>query len=124
MIIGLNLKLNVFQITELADDEVGGAVPTGTYVGWVWARLDEIPTSAILMSQGIENMQLIQAEIQHSAVPISENDQVEVIFPANHRFLNQRLKVREIRSSSMNPSDPRHFRAAMLARIIQSRRVP
>lgn len=125
MIQGQNVTLEVYTITEGADDYAGGAQPTGTLAGTVYARIDKVPGQDLLLGQGIEAPQIWQAEITNIGsvwVVINENDQVKLVQPIDHQLYNHRLRVRSVSESSMLRSDTRHFRSALLSRVVTSHR--
>lgn len=94
MTAGLNLKVDIYRMTEQTDDVVGGAVPTGTVVHQnVPASLSARTPSQILLEQGIEVNRLYDLVVQGQSLDFLENYEVQVVWPTGHRHYRDRFVV-------------------------------
>lgn len=125
MTAGFNIELTVWQMTTVpGDDEVGGAIVTGTplYVG-MKGRMEESRPSQIVLEQGLEVDQIWTCVVRPSTVNVRERDEVEITFPPEHQYLGLRFRVRGVQRASLHPRDTRGFLSLSLSRIEESRLV-
>lgn len=109
MTIGLNLQMRVWRITNPTDDVIGGAVPSGTLIyDCVPARLENTKPSLLLLQQGFEVDKVFQGICEDNIV-VYEKDEMEIIFPTNHPYINIRLVVHGIQFTSLHPDDSRGY---------------
>lgn len=82
MTAGLIHTGKIWRFQYLQDDDVGGAMPTGTVLYEpVFARIfSEKPTMALL-EQGLETPAMYSAIIEPGDIAIQNNDQLEIISP-------------------------------------------
>lgn len=119
---GYNVRLDVFKIanSDDGDDYVGGAQPTGTYIGTVDARIQEVAPSMFILQQGGNVLKTFRARVGDKNVPIREDDEVEIAYPTDHQYYRQRLVVVAASASSVRKSDSRYFRNLVLQRMERS----
>jgi len=119
--LGLNLKLTIWDMTTRPnDDVVGGAVITGTpaYTN-VSGRMEGQAPDQIILQQGLETDRIWSVTIQPNTIAIDEMDEIEITSPANHRFFGKRFKVRSMRDTPMHPSDGRSYIELQVSHIEQ-----
>jgi hypothetical protein len=101
MTAGLNIRINVWSMTQDADDDVGGAVITGTISYHnVEARFTMRRPAQILLQQGLETTKTADLMIQGRDVTVYERDEIQIIWPLDHPFYNDRFRVEGVQPSS------------------------
>lgn len=114
---GVNCLFSIWRWTYSADDEVGGAAPTGTYVYRdVRAFLQEEPEEQLLLQQGLETRKVFKARITPGYLTVYERDEVEIVAPADHYYYGKRFRVVNVRPSTHNRRDPRAYSLLTLSR--------
>lgn len=123
MTAGFNIRVSIWRMSVMVpDDVVGGARVTGTLAyELVRARMEEIPPTAAYLEQGIETDQLWNIAVGPGTLDIRETDQVEVTFPPDHSFLNERFRIRGIRRGSLRSRDSRSHMELVVTHAIESR---
>jgi len=117
MTAGLNLWGRVWHINYGADDEVGGAVTTGTVAyEHVHARMDPKAVDYLLLEQGIESEKLWNLQVRPPSMVIYERDEWETTFPINHWTYGQRFRILSVRYPSVHPDDSRGFINLVMSR--------
>lgn len=118
---GVNCFLSVWRWTYTADDAVGGAEPTGTFVYRdVRAFLEEQPEEMLLLQQGLETLKTFKARIVPGYLTIYERDEVEVTAPSDHYYYGKRFRVINTRPSTHNKRDPRAYTLLTLTRSVRA----
>lgn len=114
---GLNLRLRVWRMTELTDDSIGGAVITGTVLyESIYGRIQPLKSTEAQVIQGLEWDRILRCEVYPNTLDIRENDEVEVIWPPQHAFLNIRFKVWKEQRDGLHPMDRRNIMELTLVR--------
>lgn len=98
MTAGLHMKVDIIQINMSADDNIGGAVTTGTTV---FSSLPAVLTprrpSQASLEAGLETDAIYdftcRAMLARANVIINERDEILVTFPPGHALLNLRFRV-------------------------------
>jgi hypothetical protein len=98
MTAGLHMKVDVIEINNDPDDNIGGAVITGTTV---YSSLPAVLTprrpSQVSLEAGLETDAIYdftcRATLRRSNVVINERDEILVVFPLNHALFNLRFRV-------------------------------
>lgn len=122
MTAGLNVRIDVYRITEEDDDEVGGAVITGTILfDTVEARLQALKPSSLLLQQGLEVDSLFRLMAQCSDRPYQEYDEVQVIWPKQHKYFGERFRIIKVQEDALHPFDRRSFAEFTLSKMKYSR---
>lgn len=110
MIRGMNARMNIWRINFDPDDEVGGAVVTGTCVYQdVLCRVDSVRPEMVLVQQGLEVPRIFTAHIVPATLQVFERDEVEMVFPINHPYYGMRLTVRGVQHLGMRLDDLRAY---------------
>lgn len=107
----------VWRYTYVADDDVGGALPTGTILKEnVFARIEQLKSTQVLLEQGLEIPEMFQGYLYYTGDPldIQNNDQLEIYHPPISPFYNKRFRVVGYRHSSH--TDARRFVEVTLKR--------
>lgn len=95
-------------MSNLSDDEVGGARLSGTVLyDSVYARFEQPQPNFLLLQQGLEVTDTIQCTCRPPNMTVKERDEVEVIFPLHHPLYGERLRVVSVQLSDLHPSDSR-----------------
>ena len=128
MVAGLNLRGSVWDFRYdlgSADDEVGGAVPSGTMLqeGLCLRMASTKPTQALL-EQGVESIDLYTGVIANYTVNILNNHEVEITAPENSPYYGKFFRiVGDPQRSSTSPSDSRSFLMITMRRVEKSRTI-
>lgn len=127
MTAGLNLLGNLWQYSNppSSDDDIGGAVPTGTvsYYG-MNLRLQTLKPTQALLEQGYESKGLFTALIEPHTVPIQFNGEIEITAPSNSPHLGNHFRIiGEPQRTSMSPSDSRGYLIVHVQRIEKGRTI-
>jgi hypothetical protein len=122
MTAGLNVRIDVYRITEDVDDEHGGAIVTGTVLyDTVDARLQAIKPSPLLLQQGLEVDSLFRLMAQCSDRPYREYDEIEVTWPKQHKYYGERFRIIKVQEDALHPFDRRSFAEFTLSKMKYSR---
>lgn len=118
---GLNRLAELTTFSYPSDDQVGGAVPSGTvvYSNLILRISSEEPTQ-VLLEQGIQTPEIFSAHLFPGNVNIKHNDQIRVTSPAGDWFYNKRFRVIGIQRSSNSPYQDRNFIRITLRRYDES----
>jgi hypothetical protein len=118
---GSDLRCNIIRMNYAADDEVGGAVTTGTIAHeYVHFSLQELPREQLLLQQGLEVQNQFQSIVFPGTLTVQERDEIEIVFPPNHHYYGDRFRVVGIQYSSLVPSDPRSYLMLSLVRSTEA----
>jgi len=116
MVAGMNLMGNILSFSTKSDDEVGGAVPTGTVLyANVFGRISARKPTQALLEQGLETPEIFTAVLSPGNISIRENDQYEVVSPVISNYYQKRFVIIGIQYSSMG--DPRQYLIVTLRRF-------
>ena len=110
--IGANVLFRVISMTQGADDSQGGAVLTGTVTDTcLWGSFAEDAPSQLLLEQGLETVKtstiLLPAWNHNSLVTVLERDEIEIVGPGSHPYLDKHYRVLAVQRSPMHPLDRR-----------------
>jgi hypothetical protein len=121
---GLNVRFNVIRMA-FQDDDVGGAVETGTVVATNQrGRLDLLLPTQLSLEQGLETP--LMADVILRPMPrtliVKERDQVLLVAPTAHANYNQTWRVEgQVVPTSMHALDRNHFLRFRATRIEENR---
>ena len=105
---GYNQLANVWRYTYPTDDDIGGSVPSGTIIHKsLLVRIEPLKPTTALLEQGLETVKLYQTSASYIALDIKENDELEVVEPAESWYINQHFRVISVQHPSLRPNDPR-----------------
>lgn len=103
--LGLNIKVTIHHNNYMTDDDIGGAVVTGTvaYPG-LSARLSARRPSQAALEAGLEVERLFDMIVNTQGLSlIHERDEVEVTYPANSPYYGERFRILGIQHDSRLP---------------------
>jgi hypothetical protein len=114
---GLNQQGRLWRFTQDGnDDEVGGAVPSGTILKEpVWARISARKPTLALLEQGLEVPEIFDAVLSAGDYVLIHNDQLEITAPNLSPYLNKKFRVIGIQETSN--FDPRQYKLVTLRRL-------
>lgn len=119
MTAGLNLQCSVVRITDVADDVIGGAQPSGTVVyRGVPSRISARRPTQVILEQGIEVKEIFTAVLTPGTLVVKNNDQIQVTYPVTSPYYGLNFRVLGVQHSSM--TDSRGFLILNLRRIEQA----
>ena len=119
---GLNTTGRLWRFHYPADDNVGGALPSGTILKEnVYGRIEQLKATQVLLEQGLELPEMFQAFLYYTGDPldIQNNDQLEIYYPPISPFCNKRFRIVGYRHSSH--TDLRRFVEVTMRRHEESR---
>lgn len=118
---GANIRFDFFRITYGNDDEVGGAVITGTcQYADVMGRLQSEQPQQLLLQQGLETPRTFTATIFPGTLDIRERDECWVSEPHDHVYYHQYFRVVGVTYSNFTPRDPRSYLILSLMRSVRA----
>jgi len=106
---GLNLQGRLWRY-QYEDDEVGGAIPSGTILReTLFCRIEQLKSTQVLLEQGLEIPEMFQGFLYYTGetLDIAHNDQLEIYSPPVSPWYNKRFRIVGYRHSSH--SDVRRF---------------
>jgi len=120
---GLNLRVDVWRMTTGDDDTVGGASITGTvvYSGYPM-RIQAAEEEQLFLEQGMETVRVFTgvAQMRGADTVFYERDELEVVFPYNHPYADDRFRIISMRYSDLQPGDPRANVIMKLSRSVRA----
>lgn len=121
MIQGLNLKVNVTRMNPGTDDDVGGAIYTGTtvYTDLPVSIFSRRPSQESL-EQGLEVNAIYDMTARLCNVTLIERDLVEVTCPSGHPYYGLQFRIMGIQPGRRNYRQAHQH--VTLSRIRRSRR--
>lgn len=121
---GLNQRCTIFRMTNFPDDEVGGAVITGTvvYTG-VGCRIDSKAPEQILVQQGYETIKTYTAILEPGTLDIRERDELEVTHPVDDVEYGWKYRIVGVQFSTHNRRDPRNYIILSMVRTTRAHTV-
>jgi hypothetical protein len=119
MVAGLNIQIRHWRITYSDDNEVGGAVVTGSVVGIYQARMSSNPPSQLLLQQGLETERVFNVT-RNGTIDFQERDEIEVYRPTDHPYYGDFFRIRGVRYSDFNRRDPRAYMMLTVSRSVSA----
>ena len=117
---GNNLHARFWRLTYPVDDEVGGALPSGTIVyESVEGRIQASTPIPAFAMQGLSTSKVMTGEFYPGTLDIREFDQCEVTSPPNHPYYGQKFRIDTVQKPNYHPSDPRGLLLVTLVRDIK-----
>jgi hypothetical protein len=122
---GLYCRANIWRMNNSdpdGDDVVGGAMISGTLVyESVQCAFQDSRATQALYEQGLEVPRLVDCVMIPETMDIRERDEVEVVSPYNHRFVNKRLRIIEVIRGITHPSSRHGHIELRLQRVERTR---
>ncbi len=102
---GMDVQTTIFRMNQEADDDVGGAVLTGTAVyECVATTFQEVPPSLLLLQQGLETKKIGRAMVRPATMIILERDELLITAPSYHPYLETRWRIIRVNYPQMSVS--------------------
>ena len=121
MMQGANIRISIWRLTPTSDDYVGGAVLSGTVVlSFLPARMQAAPDEMVLLQQGLETQRTFTVTVAKGNLDIRERDEMQVVWPANYPYINDRFRIMSVRYSDFN--DPRRYMILAVQRSVVAHR--
>ncbi len=121
---GLNVKFDIYRLSYI-DDDVGGAVETGTVVASnIPGRISILAPTQQSLEMGIETPLIADIFLRPrpGTLTINENDQVLLVSPVDHINYNQRWRIQgEVMSSAMHAKNRNQAIKLRVSRIDRTR---
>lgn len=115
---GYNCVGQIYRPVFAPDDEIGGAVPTGTLLyEYVPLRIKPIEPTMALLEQGLETPHFYRVAMQANAYAPQENDEVEVILPVDSWYHGFRFRTVSVQHASLGSTDPRRQTVVIMRRM-------
>ncbi len=124
---GMNVLFRVWRRGYTTDDAYGGSAETETQIGDYYGRFDEGGPSKMLIEQGIEVDRVGTVLLRvgqgcgQSDKALAESDQLEIVGPNNHPFINKRFVVHSVQHMATHPAQRRNLIRATIKRTDWSR---
>jgi len=119
---GLNVRIKIWRIVEQTDDEYGGAVVSGTVLHESMdARFQALKPSPLLLEQGLEVESLYRCMVRGSNLDLREYDEIEIIWPLQHKYHGDRFRIIKIQEDALHPLDRRNFAELTVSKLKYSR---
>ncbi len=115
MTAGMNVLFRVYRRGYGGDDSYGGSAESETQIGDYYGRFDEGGPSKMLIEQGIEVDRVgtvllrVGQGCAQADKALTESDQLEIVGPNNHPFLNKRFVVHAVQHMSTHPAQRRNL---------------
>ena len=107
---GYNIRVDIWRMATDSDDEVGGAMITGSVVySGIQAFMQEQPTEMLLEQQGLPTLSIFNVTLIPGTLIIYERDEIEITKPLDHPLYGKKFRIMNHRYSSNNPRDPRNY---------------
>jgi len=107
---GYNIRVDIWRMATDSDDEVGGAMITGSVVySGIQAFMQEQSTEMLLEQQGLPTLSIFNVTLIPGTLIIYERDEIEITKPLDHPLYGKRFRIMNHRYSSNNPRDPRNY---------------
>jgi hypothetical protein len=108
MTAGMRMQVTIHSIGQGPDDEVGGAIYTGTATLLsIPATIQYLTPSRLLLEQGTEVKRIAKILVQPGSLVIVEQDEVEVVGPPGHEDVGRLFKVVSVDRTGFSPNDTR-----------------
>jgi hypothetical protein len=108
MVAGMRMRVTIHSIGYGDDDEVGGAVVTGTAnIRRYPAMIEYLKPSQMLLEQGVETKRMANVMVQPGSLVIYERDELEVVGPPGHEDIGKLFRVISVQRTGWSPNDSR-----------------
>lgn len=118
MVAGLVLQVTIWRIMFITDDEVGGSVPSGTPLyNHVNCRFEADMPQQLLLQQGLETPKMYTITMRPASLDIRERDEIEITWPPEHKYYQDKFRVVGVNESNFHPRDNRGY---LLVNVVRS----
>lgn len=119
---GLTAQMRIWRMTNVADDDVGGALISGTAAyDCVACRFTPLRASQMLLEQGLETERLGTIITRPDTILIYERDVIEITAPTFHPNYGQRFRVLDVERTGLHAADRRGFLHLTVSRFDRAR---
>lgn len=119
---GLNIRIKVWRLVEQTDDDYGGADLSGTILyESISARFQALKPNPLLLQQGVEVDSIFRCMVRDSSLDFREYDEVEVVWPEQHKYFGDRFRIIKVQEDALHPFDRRSFVEFTLSKMKYSR---
>jgi len=119
---GLNTRFRVWRQSQVSDDQIGGAVYTGTVTHeYIRGHFSATLPNQELVEQGLETMKTADAFVWPGTVVIQERDVLEVVGPSHHEYYGKRFRIIGLKKGDMHAHSRGRFWRARMRRIDYTR---
>jgi hypothetical protein len=119
---GLNAQMRVWRMANVADDDVGGALISGSVAyDCVACRFTPLRASQLLLEQGLETERLGTIITRPDIMLIYERDVIEITAPTFHANYGQRFRILDAERTGMHAADRRGFMYLTVSRYDRAR---
>jgi hypothetical protein len=119
---GLNLKGQIWRLSNQVDDDQGGSVPSGSIIfNPVFARIKSEKPTLALLEQGLETPEIFTGHLSYSlysstgSFDVRHNDQYEVTHPPISSFYGKKFVIIGVQHTSFD--DSRRYLQVTLRRL-------
>ena len=120
---GMNIRVQVWRMSNDSDDSVGGSMITGSVVySSIQAFMQENQVSMMMGQAGLETLNVFNFTLIPGTLIVYERDELEITHPSDHYFYGDRFRVVSSRHSSHNPRDPRNYLLLSTTRSVRMHR--
>ena len=120
---GMNIRVQVWRMSNDSDDSVGGSMITGSVVySGIQAFMQENQVSMMMGQAGLETLNVFNFTLIPGTLTIYERDELEITHPSDHYFYGDRFRVVSSRHSSNNPRVPRNYLLLSTTRSVRMHR--
>lgn len=122
MVAGASCLCRIWRMSNAdTDDEVGGAIVTGSLVyDRVPLRFQAEPEEQLLMQQGLQTVRTFTGIIVPGTLDIRERDNLEITEPLDHVYYGNKFRIVSVRHSSHNRRDPRNYMMLGMIRNVRA----
>ena len=119
---GLNIAGRIWRFTNPANDDQGGAVPTGTVLfSPVYSRIKSEKPTLALLEQGLETPEIFTAHLSYThfsptgSFDVQHNDVYQVTYPPVSPYYMKNFRIIGVRHQEFN--DDRRYLQVTLRRM-------
>jgi len=125
MVAGLNLCGRVWDYNYPQDDEIGGALPSGTVIYEnIELRIQSMKPTQPILEQGIEAIRLFTGMIHPQTLDIENNNEIEITAPSSSNYYGDKFRILgDPQRTSVHGSDSRGYILVTLRRIERGRTI-
>lgn len=102
--LGLNIEVTFIRNTYVSDDNVGGAIITGSVVySGIAARLSARRPSQVSLDSGLEVERTFDMIVNGQSLTLFERDEVQVTSPLNSPYYGEEFRILGLQHDSRRP---------------------
>jgi hypothetical protein len=118
---GANIRCTIIAINYADDDDVGGAVITGTVAHTnVIGRIESNEDEQLLLQQGLETVRTFNALLVPPTITVRERDELEITAPGHHPYYGVRFRIMGVQYPSTDLRNPNSYIRLSMVRSVRS----